>query len=149
MARPGLSDVRRAVTLLPGGIFILSAAFEAKRAGQLVISVHQCAEEPLLICVSARKGHPIEPLIRDSHHFAVSQLSEADRLLMRRFEHPRTPDDRTDPFDALEVDRLVSHAPILRRAILALDCEVVRHIDLEADHELFVGHVRAARVGAA
>ena len=31
MARPGLSDVRRAVTLLPGGIFILSAAFEAKR----------------------------------------------------------------------------------------------------------------------
>lgn len=140
------SEVRRAVELLPRGVFVLSAVFESRRAGHLATSVQLCAQEPLLLCVAARKGHPIEPLIRDSRHFGLSHLTESDRGLARRFEVMRTPDDRVDPFELLEVDTLISRSPILRRAAFAFDCEVVRHIDLEADHELFVGQVIAARV---
>lgn len=146
MNRSGLSELRRAVALLPSGHFVMTAAFDSKRQGVSIESVHKCGDEPLLICIPCRKGHPIEPLIRDSHRFAVCQLDPADRLLVRRFDWPRNGDDRYDPFDSLEVDHLQSNAPILKRAILALDCEVFRHFDLEADQELYVGLVVAARV---
>ncbi len=148
MNRSGSTDIRQALALLPSGLFVMTAAFESKRSGAFVGSVQKCADEPLLISLACRKGHSIEPLIRDSHHFAVCQLDPHDRSLARRFESPREPEDRYDPFDSLEVDHLVSQSPILKRALLALDCEVFRHFDLESDHELYVGLVVAARVGA-
>lgn len=148
MPRSGV-DPRRAVDQLAVGSFIMTAAHESKRAGVLVTSIQKCAEQPLLVCVSSRKGHAIEPLIRDSHRFAICRIDCADRLTVHRFEHSRTPDDGFDPFDSLEVDHLLSHAPILKRSPLALDCEVFRHFDLEADHELYIGIVLAARMGAA
>lgn len=146
MHRGGSPDIRQALGLLPSGLFILTAAFDSKRSGTFVGSVQRCADEPVLISVACRKGHAIEPLIRDSHRFAVCQLAAHDRLLARRFESVQGPDDRYDPFDSLEVDHLVSQAPILKHAILAMDCEVFRHFDLESDHELYVGLVVAARV---
>jgi flavin reductase (DIM6/NTAB) family NADH-FMN oxidoreductase RutF len=126
----------------------MTAAFENKRTGLLVTSVIKCADEPLLVCIAARKGHPIEPLIRDSRHFAVCHVDSEDKLLIRRFEPRYTPEERYDPFDSLEIDRLHSQAPVLRRSGLVLDCEVFRHFDLDADHELYIGQVLAARIGA-
>jgi len=96
--------------------------------------------------VTELAGLEIDPLIRDSHAFAVCLVDPTDRLLLRKFCAKRTPDDRGDPFLSFEVDRLVTGSPILKRAAMAIDCEVVRHVDLEADHELFVGEVVAGRV---
>jgi flavin reductase (DIM6/NTAB) family NADH-FMN oxidoreductase RutF len=146
---PRSADLRLAVDQLAVGSYIMTAAFESKRAGVLITSIQKCAEQPLLVCVSTRKGHVIEPLIRDSHRFAVCRLDGADRLTVRRFEHPPIPGERYDPFDSLEIDHLAGHAPILRRSPLALECEVFRHFDLEADHELYIGIVLAARVAGA
>jgi flavin reductase (DIM6/NTAB) family NADH-FMN oxidoreductase RutF len=148
MNRSGLSDLRRAAGMLPSGVFVMTAAFENKRTGLLVASACKCADEPLLISIAARKGHPIEPLIRDSRHFAISHVDGDDKLLIRRFEPRHTPEERYDPFDSLEIDHLQSHAPVLRRSGLVLDCEVFRHFDLDADHELYIGLVLAARIGA-
>lgn len=148
MNRGGSSDKRQAVNLLSSGLFVMTAVYDHKRSGVLVSSAQKCGDEPLLIGVACRKGHPIEPLIRDSHRFALSQLDAHDRNLARRFEEPPLPDDRYDPFDLLEVDHLISHAPILKRSALAFDCEVYRHFDIESDHELYIGLVIAARIGA-
>jgi flavin reductase (DIM6/NTAB) family NADH-FMN oxidoreductase RutF len=141
-------DLRRAVDQLAVGSFVMTAAHESKRAGVLITSIQKCAEQPLLVCVSSRKGHVIETLIRDSHCFAICRIDCADKFTIRRFDQPRTPEDRYDPFDSLDVEHLTSQAPILKRSPLALDCEVFRHFDLEADHELYIGIVRAARFGA-
>ncbi len=136
--------------MLPSGWFVLTAAFEAKRSGMIVRWVQPCAEEPLLVAVAARRGHSIEPLIRDSHSFAICRIDPEDKLLTRKFAVHRPPDDTGDPFDAVPVETLVTGSPIIRRSPLVLDCEVVRHFDLEADHELFVGLVVAGRgTGAA
>jgi flavin reductase (DIM6/NTAB) family NADH-FMN oxidoreductase RutF len=140
---PGIS---RALALLPCGFFVLTAAYENKRSGTIVRWVQPCAQEPLLISVAARRGHSIEPLIRDSHCFAICRVDADDKLLSRKFAVHRPPDDMSDPFDAVGVETMVTGSPIIRRASLVLDCEVVRHFDLEADHELFIGLVRAARV---
>ncbi len=127
--------------------FVMTSAFEDRRTGVVVKNVLQCADEPLLICVAARKGHWIEPLIRDSRVFAVCRLDPEDRLARRRFADDRT-EDQGDPFDGLPVSRLKTGAPILDRSTAVLDCEVVRHFDLEADHELYIGQVLAVKLNA-
>lgn len=136
--------IARAVELLEGDAFVMTAAFEDQRAGMRVLSVFCCSTEPLLICVAAKKGHPIEPLIRDSHRFAICKVDPTQKLVLRKFS--TEPEEGEDPFDSFLVDTLATGSPILVTSPLVLDCEVVRHFDLEADHELFVGQVLAARV---
>jgi flavin reductase (DIM6/NTAB) family NADH-FMN oxidoreductase RutF len=138
------AEARRALAMFPRGAYLLTANFEHKRSGQIVQSVQPCADEPMLVCVAARKGHPIEPLIRDAHRFAICLVDHEDKLLLRMFGSAPAA-GRGDPFDALEVERLATGSPIPKRCLAALDCQVVRHLDLEADHELYIGQVLAGR----
>lgn len=130
---------------LPSGLFIMTAQFEGRRTGVIVRSVQQCAEEPPMICVSMRKGHWISPLVRDSHYFGLCKVGGSERLILKKFSEPHRPRDG-DPFDCLPVEKLVSGTPILGRSKAVFDCEVARHLDLEADFEMFIGRVLAARV---
>lgn len=147
---PDPVSLRRALALLPTGHFLMTAAFDGARAGVLLHSVQRCSEDPVLLAVASRKGHAIDPIIRDSRAFAVCLVSGDDRLLARKFPPaeagPQPGEEEVDPFDAIPVRTLRTGAPIPERAIAAFDCEVVRHVDLEADHELFVGLVLAAEV---
>jgi len=136
-------DARRAIGLIPCGMWVMASAFEGKRAGVIVKSVSPCADEPLLLAVAAWKGHGIEPIIRDSHHFAVSLIEPEDRLLIKKFSGNLG--DQPDQFDTIATERLVSGAPVLARSRLGFDCEVIRHFDMEADHELYIGLVLGSR----
>ncbi len=152
MGFEGEGDLERALRCLPTGCFVMTAAHEGKRSGMRIRSVQACADEPLLIAVAARKGHAIDPLIRDSRSFAVCVIAPDDRLTMRSFPM-ETANGATggiqspegDPFDGLEHAKFVTGAPVLARALAVFDCEIARRIDLEADHELFVGHVVGVR----
>ncbi|HYE62420.1 MAG TPA: flavin reductase family protein [Phycisphaerales bacterium] len=148
MPESKFSDTPRAFADLAKGLYVLTASHEGKRAGVLVRSVQPCADEPPLIAVAVKTGHWIEPLIRDSHVFAICRVSTSDRLMLRKFAETSRPRDG-DPFDCVRAEKLVTGAPIISKSPLVLDCEVVRHFDLEADHELFIGHVLACRIGPA
>lgn len=140
--------VKQTLALLPTAPCVLTSAYDRRRAGILVEWVVQCAVEPVYVCVAVRTGHRIEPLIRDSHAFALCMIDRRERLILRKFETERRGgglDGEPDAFDAFGVVTLVTGSPVLERSVAAFDCEVVRHIDLEADHELYVGHVLAAR----
>lgn len=145
-AQPG--DVPRALAMLPSGLFLMSSAFEGKRAGVVVHSVQMCGENPPAVCVAMRKGHWIEPLIRDSRCFAINLLEAGDRLLLKKFGEVGRPREAGDPFDCLAVDKLVTGAPIVRRCVAALDCEVTRHIDIEVELAIYVGLVLGAKVAS-
>jgi flavin reductase (DIM6/NTAB) family NADH-FMN oxidoreductase RutF len=145
MSQLGPEEARRALALLPGGVYLMTACFQTRRAGVVVRSVQPCAEEPPLLCVSLRKGHSIEPLIRDSRCFAICAVDREDRVLIRKFGSARPPDTQGDPFDWLEVEQLATGSPVLKGSSPVLDCEVYRHFDVEADHELYVGLVLGAR----
>lgn len=129
---------------LPSGLFLMTAAHDATRGGAIIRWAQRCADEPVLICVALGKGQTIAPLIRDSRAFALCQIPPDDRLLLRKFSALDPPDEQEDPFASLRVRRLKTGAPVLASSPLVLDCEVARHIDLEADHELYVGLVVAA-----
>ncbi len=139
--------IQTAVSRLTSGLFIVSSVYDGERSGVIVRSVQVCADEPVLLSVALHKGHSIEPLIRDSRAFAVCQLADDDRLARRVFsqDNDTDPENRTDPFDALATMTLKTGSPVLRKSPVALDCEVVRHYDLEADCELYIGLVVDAR----
>jgi len=130
----------------PASAFVLTSAHDDTRAGAIALSAQPVAEEPLLVAVALRRGHPIEPLIRDSRAFALCRVPADEKLLLHKFGDHTPPDEGGDPFASLPTRTLVTGSPILTKATGALDCEVVRHLDIEADHELFVGLVRAVRV---
>jgi flavin reductase (DIM6/NTAB) family NADH-FMN oxidoreductase RutF len=117
----------------------MSSLYEMTRTGVLVRRVMQCADDPACLCVALRKGSRIDPVVRDSRVFAVSLMPAADKLLLKKFDTPEATDD--DPFDAYPVIRLRTGAPVMPRALIAFDCEVLAHVDLEADSELYVGRV--------
>lgn len=131
---------------VPWATWVMTAAHEGSRGGIIVRWVQRCATEPVLVSVSVKKCHALESLIRDSRSFALNLIDESDRLLLRKFDTYHAPDEASDPFDALEVQTWATGSPILRRARAAIDCEVVRHLDLESDCELFIGQVVDARV---
>lgn len=143
MAAPAESVVARALGMMPGGTYLITACFEGKRAGATAYAAMPCSTEPLLVGVASRKGHGIEPIIRDSRHFALCLIDPSDKLMARKF---CSMSREADAFDSLPVETLVSGSPIIKRSVLAFDCEVVRHFDMEADHELYIGRVLAARI---
>ncbi len=138
------TDPHAAIAQLPSGQFLMASAYEGDRAGTIVRSVQSCGEELPLICIAVRTGHPIEPIIRDSRCFALSWLDTEQKLVVRKFDYDAE-HDGGDPFDALAVESLVTGSPVLCWSPLVFDCEVLRHFDLEADHELYIGQVVACR----
>ncbi len=136
-------EIERAMGLLPSVACVMTSAFDDRRAGVLVQWVMQCSTEPVFVAIAPLKGHPIAPLIRDSHAFGLCLIDRKDRLLLKKFaDHD---DSEQDPFASFETTTLTTGAPLLSQAVAVLDCEVVRHFDLEADHEIYVGHVLNAR----
>ena len=138
------TDLSKALGQIPCGLFILTAAYDGARSGILVEWVQQCATRPPMIMAAVSTAMPVVPLIRDNHSFALCQISASDRFLVRKFASP--PSHGEDPFDGLSTRSAPSGSPIIDRALCYLDCEVVRHIDLETDHGLYVGLVRCGEV---
>lgn len=135
-------DVPRVVEMIPGVLGVMAAAFEHKRGGVLVHRIMKCADDPACIAVAVPKGQRLATLIRDSHAFALSLMDNATKLVLKKF----AADEEGDPFDTFPIRTLATGSPILTGAVAAMDCEVMRHFDLEADHELYVGQVIAATV---
>lgn len=134
------TSLLQAIEQIPSGLFILTAAYNGSRSGVLVPWVQQCSADPPLVAAAVSTSLPVVPLIRDSRSFALCQIGAEDRLLARKFERAPGPGD--DPFLSLPITHSPSGAPVLQGALSWLDCEVVRHIDLESDCGLYVGRVR-------
>jgi flavin reductase (DIM6/NTAB) family NADH-FMN oxidoreductase RutF len=104
--------------------------------------VQHCADEPPTISVSVKKGHVLSPLIRDSARFGLCELTPSDRILTRLFARPA---------ELLDEDPFLGHAmvpledshdqPIPKCAATWLACDLLRHLDIESDYELYIGRV--------
>ena len=101
--------VGQAMGRLPSGIFVLTAACGEKRTGIIVSFVQQACINPPMVTVAIRKGRPIMPLISESRQFALCQLAEDDRLMLRKFAKFNNAAVTEDPFPRLRTVR--GHAP--------------------------------------
>lgn len=125
---------------IPQGLYIMSAAHEMRCRAVLVSFVQQAGFDPPTVVVALNKGRDIVPIIHDSHAFALSQIAEDDRLVIKKFAEKRGRTD-DDPLAGLEIIKKVTGSPILCRAVGYLDCRLVRHIDVDSDHDLYVGQI--------
>ena len=137
-------DIARALEQIPCGLFVLTSSHDGLRSGALTRWVQPCSVDPALVMVAVEKGLAVEPLIRDSRHFALCQISAGDRLLLRAFE--RTPERGDDPFVTLPAQAGPGGSPIIERALSYMECEVMRHLDLDVGYRLYVGQIIAASV---
>jgi len=126
-----------------GSVFALASKYGRSRAVILVRWAQFCCVDPPMVVVSVRKGRPIEPIIRDSHAFALSRLDPSEAFIWRKLQ--KADEHADDPLELIDCDALATGSPCIRRALCSLDCEVVRHIDLEGDHELYVGQIVGMR----
>lgn len=137
-------DLARAIALTPCGLYVMTAGFEDRAAGLIARWVQRCSIDPPMLMIAIRKGEPIEPLIRDSRGFALCQISDDDRFLLRKFAP--SADRQEDPFVCLTTTIGSSGAPIIERAMSYLDCELVRNVELDTDHRIYVGQIRGGGV---
>lgn len=137
------ADVAPALDRIPTGSFLLTSAYGDQRGGVAVTWVQQCCHTPPMVMVAVEKGHALSPVIRDSRAFAVCQLDPADRGLLRAFEQQQP---GIDPFMGMPSTNTPSGAPVPSRALGYADCELARHVDIDGDHEIYVGVVHHATV---
>lgn len=137
-------SIGAALGRIPSGLYVLTARYEDRRLGMLASWVQQACFEPPMVSVALAKGRAIMPLISESRRFGLCQLQDNDRLLLRKFAAGPTIGE--DPFLGLDmVQDTVLGVPIVAGAMSYLECEVNCHMDVEGDHDLFVGVVRNAR----
>lgn len=136
--------VGRALGRVPQSLYIMTSAFEQRQRGVLVSWVQQASFEPPMVLVALRKGRDIVPLIHDAHAFALCQVADDDKLTLKKFaepiRHPHRRDD--DPLAGIECCRRATGSPIIKKSLSFLDCELIRHIDIDGDHDLYVGLIR-------
>jgi flavin reductase (DIM6/NTAB) family NADH-FMN oxidoreductase RutF len=132
-----------AMAAIPGSRFIMTAAHDDVRRGFCVSWVQQASLDPPTVSVAIRKGHDGAPIIRDSRCFGLCQLPMDDRFLWKKFSRE---DNLCDPFHSLDVRIGSTGVPLIRRARMALECEVALHADWESDHELYIGKVVAVHL---
>lgn len=132
-----------ALGCLPSGRFVLTAQHEDRRAGMLVHWVQQVCAQPPMISVAVAKGKSIMPLISESRRFALCQIGEDDRRMQRKFAQDSEPGD--DPFLGFDLrPSRLGNVPIMVGSLAYFECELSCHMDVEGDHDLFVGRVQAA-----
>lgn len=136
--------IGKALGRIPQGLYILTACFEHRRRGVMVSWVQQASFDPPMVLVALRKGREIVPVIHDAHAFALSQVDQDDKLTLKKFAEPRRAGHRRDddPLAGIETFRRATGAPIIRKSLSFMDCELIRHIDVEGDHDLYVGLIR-------
>jgi flavin reductase (DIM6/NTAB) family NADH-FMN oxidoreductase RutF len=138
------ADISQALAQFPQGLFVLTARFEDRRLGMLASWVQQAGLEPPMVSVAVAKGRQIMPLISESRQFGICQVPAGDKMLIRRFAGNLAPGE--DPFLGLTLlPGQMTGLPILAEALSYLECAVTCHVDVEGDHDIFVGAVRAGQ----
>jgi flavin reductase (DIM6/NTAB) family NADH-FMN oxidoreductase RutF len=136
--------VGQAIGRIPSGVFILTARHEDRSLGMLASWVQQVSFDPPMVSVAVAKGRPIMPLISESRQFGLCQLPVGEKIITRKFAGSSDPGE--DPFLGFDmIHDTVNHSPILAHVMSYLECEVTCHVDVEGDHDLFVGTIRGGR----
>ena len=66
-------------------------------------------------------------------------VGESDKIMLRKFTHLESNDD---PFLGFELRQgNLARVPILANCLAYLECELACHMDVDGDHDLFVGRI--------
>ncbi len=131
------------MALLPAGRFLLVSRIADHCDGVVLAAVTRVSNAPPLLFACLEKGLTLSPMIRDSRRFAVGVLPPEPCAISRLFGRPPAFDE--DRFLGLPTISLPSGLRMPSRVLGWLDCEMVRHLDIGGDCEVYIGQVHAAQ----
>lgn len=126
---------------IPTGLYVMMAAHEHRMHGVVIKYVQRVSVEPPLVLIALPKGQTIVPLIHDARSFAICQIAADDRFMQRKFGTDDGANEES--LHGIDILRRTTGSPILARCQAFLDCDLVRHADIDGDHDIYVGLVRA------
>lgn len=132
--------IGKALGRVPQSLYVMTAQFEDRAMGVMISWVQQVGFDPPMVMAVLGKGRPIIPVLHDAHAFAICQIAKDDKLTLRRFA--KGADDWENPFDGIDIFRAATGSPIISKSLAYMDCELVRHLDVEGDHDLYIGLIR-------
>jgi len=133
----------RALGMIPSGIFVVTAARDSVRAAYVGSWIQQAAFEPPSITIAMNQQRPLLTLLEPGRGIGVNILGRRQAALYDRFERGFALDE--DPFVGMEVDTVVTGAPLLHEAFAYVDCRIRTMLDA-GDHMVILAEVLAGAV---
>jgi flavin reductase len=145
VVEPTAETLRGAMRLFPTGVTVVTSGREERAEGMTANALISVSLDPLLFLVSVHKGARLNPRIREEGYFAVNILAEDQEGLSRLFASP----ERSSGLSAIHSlggGYGSTGAPLAAGALAVIECKL-EDVYAGGDHDLFMGRVRAIRMG--
>jgi flavin reductase len=128
----------RALAALTTGIYVLTVREGHRRHGMSSSWVTQVSGDPPLVVASVDRRHFTHDILTRTRRFALNVVGERSRRLEDYFYSAAS--HRADNLDAVAWDDSPDGLPLLRDAMVSLECRVEQAIQA-GDHALFVATI--------
>lgn len=135
-------QMRAAMRAWTTGVTIVTAAYNGERHGMTVSSFQSISLAPALITISLQTASRTHDIVGKAGAFGLTILSADEQELSERFAGRKQESD--DRFAGLQIETLVTGAPLIKGGLAYLDCRVVHTYDAGMN-TLYVAEVVAAR----
>src|SRR5437870_10699852 len=139
------ADVVRALAALTTGIYVLTVRDGDRRHGMSSSWVTQVSGDPPLVLASVDRRHFTHDILARTRRFALNVVGKRGRQLEDYFFSAAS--HRPDNLDQVAWDDSPDGLPLLRDAMLSLECLVQQSVEA-GDHTLFVARVERVTVRA-
>ena len=132
---------------LGAAVHVVTSDGPSGRLGFTASAVCSISDEPPTVLVSMNRRSAQNEPFQKNGVFCVNSLAADHECLSGIFAgFGRLPMD--ERFSAAQWDRLSSGSPVLRGAIISIDCRIATTVEV-ATHTLLIGEVMALRFGQA
>lgn len=146
MAALTSSDFREAMSRVAASVHVVTTDGAHGRLGLTVSAVTSVSDTPATVLICLNKRSPVNTAVKANGVFCINALSAADQDLANAFAGRGAAYDMADRFALAEWHTMTTPAPVLDRALVALDCRV-SEIAEASTHSVIFGEVVAVRLG--
>jgi flavin reductase (DIM6/NTAB) family NADH-FMN oxidoreductase RutF len=135
-------QLRSAMRAWTSGVTIVTAVYEGQRHGMTVSSFTSISLDPPLIVISLQTASRTHDVVVGAGAFGVTILAAGQQELSERFASRQA--SMGERLDGLDIETLVTGAPLIKGGLAYMDCRVVQSIPCGMN-TLFIAEVVAVR----
>ncbi len=135
-------QLRSAMRAWTSGVAIVTATFNGEQHGMTVSSFTSISLDPPQIVVSLQTASRTHDVVVKAGAFGVTILASSQQELAERFANRMT--TMGERLDGLDLETLVTGAPLLKGGLAYMDCRVRQSIPC-GSNTLFIAEVMAVR----
>ncbi len=136
-------QLRSAMRAWTSGVTVVTAVHGGERHGMTVSSFTSISLDPPLIIISLQTASRTHDVVVKAGAFGVTILGASQQALSERFANRMS--SMGERLDGLEIDTLVTGAPLIKGGLAYLDCRVTQSIPCGMN-TLFIAEVVGVRV---